>query len=49
METSLPTPMTARVYVNLLEGNFIFINEHMKPLDFGYPISQSQELGCDVD
>jgi len=21
METSLPTPMTARVYVNILEGN----------------------------
>jgi hypothetical protein len=21
METNLPTPMTARVYVNLLEGN----------------------------
>ena len=23
METSLPTPMTARVYVNLPEGNFL--------------------------
>ena len=30
METSLPTPMTARVYVNLPEGNYeeFKLNEH---------------------
>ena len=26
VETSLPTPMTARVYVNLLEGNCFWIS-----------------------
>ena len=26
METNLPTPMTARVYVNLLEGKTLYVN-----------------------
>ena len=29
METSLPTPMTARVYINLPEGNFLMFIDKM--------------------